>query len=169
MPTCINCEQEFEAKRKDATLCSPKCRMAWSRKKAAEDGDTSVEAPMSDADISAGLPPEALPEKKPSTSHVVVLKEKVKERILAKSPLTTKVLRKVYGQLTADEDQSPPRGKLFWQPKFLPVEHHGTQNDVARQIIAKVPAPKLDPNSEEAELARLQKHQMPVKKRGGES
>jgi hypothetical protein len=51
-----------------------------------------------------------------------------------------------------------------WKATPLPVQHHGTQNDLSKSVISKVPATKLDPNSEEAELARLLNHQLPRKK-----
>jgi hypothetical protein len=116
---------------------------------------------VSSEDATAGLPPEALPEKLMNpieAMHKRILRAKAVADEEGVEIVTEKHLEE------ADRRHGP-----YHPYTPLPIEHHGTQNDLARQIIAKVPAPKLDPNSEEAELARLQKHQMPVKKRGGES
>jgi hypothetical protein len=259
---CIECDTLFEPKRKTAQFCSPYCRVKYNRKKAAEDGDTSVVWDGSECATNADPAPKS---KKPSASHVVQLKERTKERIRkaqghsstpkteppqgpdapppkmefddqrriwvpcgsteaernalwlsptpAASSVTKGFLEAACSSLLADATAGPPpealpeklmnpieamhkrilrakavadeRGEEIVTEKHLeeadrrhgpyhpytplPIEHHGTQNDLARQIIAKVPAPKLDPNSDEAELARLLKHQMPVKKKGGES
>jgi hypothetical protein len=55
--------------------------------------------------------------------------------------------------------------KIIMHFTQLPVEHHGHQNDLAKSVISKVPTPKLDPNSDEAELARLQKSQLRTAKK----
>jgi hypothetical protein len=112
-------------------------------------------------DATAGLPPEALPEKLMNpieAMHKRILRAKAAADEEGVEIVTEKHLEE------ADRRHGP-----YHPYTPLPIEHHGTQNDLARQIIAKVPAPKLDPNSDEAELARLLKHQMPVKKKGGES
>jgi hypothetical protein len=130
--------------------------------------------------------------KKKSTSHVVQLKERTKERIRkAQGPSSTPKterpaladalpagdLKSFISMIPDDMGPQTPEeavdaveqartGVSTSFKTFSPVlQHHGTQNDLARQIISKVPATKLDPNSEEAELARLLKHQMPVKKK----
>jgi hypothetical protein len=103
-------------------------------------------------DATAGLPPEAMPE--PLKAGVDKLRKHAQDL----------VDEGVVPQQTADAAVKLVLNS-FTQ---LPVEHHGHQNDLAKSVISKVPTPKLDPNSEEAELARLQKHQMPVKKKGGE-
>jgi hypothetical protein len=99
----------------------------------------------------------------------VELKEKVKARILAKSPPPAIPPVGAGASISKEEFVSPTKFSVgtFTQ---LPVEDHGTDNDLARSVIlSRVSAPKLDPNSDEAELARLLKHQMPVKKKGGEA
>lgn len=78
---CLQCDTLFEPKRKTAQFCSSYCRVKYNRSKAAEEGDPSVvwgEEKFPDAGI---LPTP----KKPSTSHVVLLKQRVKERILGKA------------------------------------------------------------------------------------
>jgi hypothetical protein len=84
------------------------------------------------ADTTAGLPPEALPEGMGfNYEHPKFYPDKMKAAIVAS-----------------------------WSNQAAPVERHGTENDLARSIISKVPATKLDPNSPEAELARLEKSQL---------
>lgn len=120
---------------------------------AVEDEYTDEERLAMIQDATAGLPPEALPE------------TPMERALRTGKPDPENNIGVVSEDKLYEEFASRPNFKI---PPFtqLPVEHHGTQNDLARQIIARVPAPKLDPNSEEAELARLQKHQMPVKKKG---
>lgn len=153
MPTCINCGAEFTAKRKDASLCSAKCRVAWSRKKAAEEGDPSVEwkpEEQNERDYALVLPKSLKKQTeecqaiiKGSKSHVVQLKERVKERIKGKgeAPSSTSQTK-----MPADSDV-PPDDAVFVPPDFgmlgpipkistwLAVEDHGTVNDLARQVI----------------------------------
>lgn len=95
-------------------------------------------------DATAGLPPEALPELKGCEHREIY--------IPPANPDTFKHFK----------DQVFP----VTDPKnWPPIQHHGTENSLARSIISKVPATKLDPNSEEAELARLEKSQLRTSKK----
>jgi hypothetical protein len=124
--------------------------------------------------------------KKPSRSPTVLLKQKVKERILTKcagkvgkseGPSTTSG-----EEMPADSDVPPaeacPRPdwtelsgdagiKLIFHPKvvtFLPVEQHGSTNDLARSVISKVRSAK--PASD---LDRLERSQLRGKPKGPSS
>lgn len=79
---CLQCDTLFEPKRKTAQFCSSYCRVKYNRSKAAEDGDPSVVWDGSECNTNAEEPPKP---RKPSTSHVVLLKQRVKERILGKA------------------------------------------------------------------------------------
>jgi hypothetical protein len=213
---CVFCEQEFKPKRSTAQFCSTACRVKQARKKAAEEGDSSVVWDGSQCNTNAEEPPKP---KKPSKSPTVLLKQKVKERILTKcagkvgkseGPSTASG-----EEIPADSDVPPVPGefrqcahgeifipdgnpeafkdfeaKVFpvtnvpWPgltdeirskiqksslaPKgltpFLPVENHGSTNDLARSVISKVksalPASDLD---------RLQRSQLRGKPKGPSS
>jgi hypothetical protein len=122
---CLECDKEFTPKRSTAQFCSPYCRVKYNRKKLAEDGD-------------------------PSTSHVVELKKKVKERILAKTPpsapvhsITQSELEKIRKTLVAEDKANQGKVPTYWGGAQLPVENHGDANDLARQVIfSRVRAPK---------------------------
>jgi hypothetical protein len=231
---CIECDTLFEPKRKTAQFCSPYCRVKYNRKKAAEEGDSSVVWDGSECATNTEPAPKS---KKPSASHVVQLKERTKERIrkaqghsstpkteLPQGPDAPPFLEKL--KKTSEEmiasgkwkginsdaclddataglppealpetrskgydkfcqslqdaaherqkeieqnlDQPPEHSRRLAMLKAhvpLPVEHHGHQNDLAKSVISKVPTPKLDPNSDEAELARLQKSQLRTAKK----
>lgn len=107
-------------------------------------------------DTTAGLPAEALPEP-PTTDALFASEPKRLMDALEKAGLKEKFLH------PSPEDYIPklapfPHG--MGNTVRLPIQHHGTENDLAKSVISKVPATKLDPNSPEAELARLEKSQL---------
>jgi hypothetical protein len=149
---CIECDTVFTPKRKTAQFCSPYCRVKFNRKKLAEDGDPSVE-------FEPQLPEPVKPAKAPSASHVVALKQRVKDRILAKSTPLEEILpdqlqagmvklrnhaqdlvnEGVVSQKTADDAVKLVLNTFVPHP----VENHGNVNDLARQVIfSRVKAPK---------------------------
>jgi hypothetical protein len=97
-------------------------------------------------DATAGLPREALPEGGYSTEE---------QARASGMPESIVAIHKELMEVTKPLRVFTP----------LPIQHHGTQNNLARSVIAKVPTSKLDPNSEEAELARLQKSQLRTTKK----
>jgi hypothetical protein len=100
-------------------------------------------------DATAGLPPEALPE--PLRAGMDKLRKHAQDL----------VTEGVVPQKTADAAVKMVLN-TFQQ---LPIQHHGTENDLARQVLTRLPTSKLDPNSEEAELERLQKSQLRTTKK----
>jgi hypothetical protein len=128
-----------EGSRPQKTTCSGKCRVKKARLKSG--GAAVAEKPK---------------------SHVVALKEKVKARILSKSPPVVPPV--VAGASIAEKEFTSPVKFRVGSFKQLPVEKHGDDNRLARKVIAGLSTTKLDPNSAEAELARLLKHQLPTKK-----
>ena len=101
-------------------------------------------------DATAGLPPEALPESQKWKNEATHPCDVIDPMSGDGLKILTAVVNSGYGRTV---------------PSSTFLEHHGTENDLARQVLSKVPVPKLDPNSEEAELARLQKSQLRTTKK----
>jgi hypothetical protein len=116
-------------------------------------GNVSVPNPTSVKyeDATAGLPPEALPEVEipPHTSFY--------------DPIG-KMAEPNGGWVSIDKNTDSWETKKGAIVRFDgekgTIQHHGTENDLAKSVISKVPVQKLDPNSPEAELARLEKSQL---------
>jgi hypothetical protein len=83
---CLDCGSDLSDKRADAQFCNGTCKKRFQRKEAkriaAEEGDPSV---VWEDQVTAPVVGIPTPPKKPSTSHVVALKQRTKERILGKA------------------------------------------------------------------------------------